>query len=113
MKLSKLMLSALVAAAALVACNKIETDNLDDSSLKSVELSLANVEFITKGDGGEAITNGQAVYVKSFQVFFTDGSTLYPAYTADNQVVDAYYSAAADGTFADLGTKKVFHFLPP
>lgn len=112
MKLSKLMLSALVAAAALVACNKIETDNLDDSSLKSVELSLANVEFITKGDGGEAITNGQAVYVKSFQVFFTDGSTLYPAYTADNQVVDAYYSAAADGTFADLGTKKVFHFLP-
>ena len=112
MKIAKLMLSTLVAAAALVACNKLESDNLGDNSLKSVELSLANVEFITKGDGGAAISDGQAVFVKSFQVFFTDGTTLYPGYSADNQFMDAYFTAAADGTFGDLGQTKTFHFLP-
>ena len=47
MKLTKLMLSACVAALALVACNKEETAPVD-GNLKTVQLSLENI-IMTKG----------------------------------------------------------------
>lgn len=43
MKLSKLMLSAFAAAVAMVACNKVETDVPENTSLKTVKLSFENV----------------------------------------------------------------------
>ena len=112
MKLSKLMLSAFVAATALVACNKVETDNVNFNQFKSVELSLANIQFVTKADAGAEIKNGDAVKVSSFQVYFTDGTTLYTPKDKDGNDVAAYYSAAADGTIEALSTTQNYHFLP-
>ena len=112
MKLSKLMLSAFAAAAALVACNKVETDNVDVNHYKSVELSLANVEFITKADAGAEIKNGDAVKVNSFQVYFTDGNTLYTPKDKDGRDVVAYYAANAAGVVEALGAIQNYHFLP-
>ena len=112
MKLSKLMLSAFAAAAALVACNKVETDDVNFNHYKSVELSLANVQFMTKADAGAEIKNGDAVKVSSFQVYFTDGTTLYTPKDKDGNEVIAYYTAAADGSIAALGTVQNYHFLP-
>lgn len=112
MKLSKLMLSAFAAAAALVACNKVETDNVNLEHYKSVELSLANVEFMTKADAGAEIKNGDAVKVSSFQVYFTDGNTLYTPKNKDGQDVVAYYAANASGVVEALSTVQNYHFLP-
>lgn len=112
MKFSKLMLSALVAAGAMVACNKVETDNVNLNQYKSVELSLANVQFMTKADAGDEIKNGDAVKVSSFQVYFTDGNTLYTPKDKDGKDVTAYYAADATGAIAALGSVQNYHFLP-
>lgn len=112
MKLSKLMLSAFAAAVAIVACNKVETDNLDLNHYKSVELSLANVEFMTKADAGAEIADGDAVKVSSFQVYFTDGNTLYTPKDKDGNDVTAYYAADGSGVIAALSTVQSYHFLP-
>ena len=112
MKTTKLMLSACVAAMALVSCNKIETDEIKPSSLKSVELSLSNVQFMTKADGGAEIADGQSVMVSSFQVFFTDGTKLYTGKAADGTDIDAYYSAGTTGAIEELNTAQAYHFLP-
>lgn len=112
MKLTKLMLSAFAAAAALVACNKVETDNVELDQFKSVELSLANVQFMTKADAGAEIKNGDAVMVSSFQVYFTDGNTLYTPKDKDGKDVAAYYTANAAGVVEALGAVQNYHFLP-
>lgn len=98
MKLSKLMLSAFAAAVAMVACNKIETDNLPESTtMKSVKVSLENV-IMTKAEAGEKINAGDAIQVNNFKIFLTDDSysTIYPAkqyvvnaQTGDTELVDA------------------------
>ena len=111
MKTTKLMLSACMAALALVSCNKMESDEVNATSLKSVELSLSNVQFVTKADGGAAISDGQSVMVSSFQVFFTDGSNVYSGKTATGEVIDAYYSSTT-GSIAELNTAQAYHFLP-
>ena len=113
MKATKLMLSACMAALALVSCNKVETDDIQRGSLKSVELALSNVQFVTKAPGGAEITDGQTVMVSSFQVFFTDGTNIYTGKTVDGADIDAYYSAdATSGTIAELNTAQAYHFLP-
>ena len=113
MKATKLMLSACVAVLALVSCNKVETDEIQKGSLKSVELSLSNVQFVTKAAGGAEITDGQSVMVSSFQVFFTDGTNVYSGKTEDGTDIDAYYSAdATSGTIEELSTAQAYHFLP-
>ena len=113
MKTTKLMLSAFVAALALVSCNKVETDGVERGSLKSVELSLSNVQFVTKAAGGSEITDGQSVMVSSFQVFFTDGTNVYSGKTETGAEIDAYYSAdATSGTIAELNSAQAYHFLP-
>ena len=71
MKLTKLMLSALVAAFALVSCNKQDTTPEISGRLKSVELSLANVEF-TKAVTDKFLTANDQVVLKNFKIFLTD-----------------------------------------
>ena len=112
MKATKLMLSACFAVLALVSCNKVETDDFQKSSLKSVELSLSNVQFVTKAPGGAEISDGQAVVVSSFQVFFTDGANVYSGKTTAGEDIDAYYTADDTGAVAELGTAQTYHFLP-
>lgn len=70
MKLTKLMLSACVAALALVSCNK-EDHAPVVNSVKTVEMSVANL-IMTKGAAGNKISDGAAVVVNDFQVFLTD-----------------------------------------
>ena len=72
MKLTKLMLSASIAALALVACNKQDTTP-EVNRLKTVEISLENV-LISKGLAGDKINAGDAVQVNDFKVFLTDAA---------------------------------------
>jgi hypothetical protein len=51
MKITKLMLSALAAVLVLVSCNKENTTPDVSGNLKSVQISLKNVAFETKGAG--------------------------------------------------------------
>ena len=111
MKATKLMLSACLATLVLASCNKIETNEAPAASLKSVELSLSNVQFVTKADGGPEINDGENVMVSSFQVFFTDGTNIYSGKTATGENIDAYYTAVS-GTIAELNEAQSYHFLP-
>lgn len=111
MKISKLMLSALVAAAALVSCNKEETTPVD-GNLKTVTLSLENI-IKTKGIGApitpEADGTMPAVQVNNFKVFLTDASYSpgYGAKTADGTQNATFYFSSA----ADLNRKLEFHYV--
>ena len=71
MKLTKLMLSASVAALALVSCNKMDSTPEVAKRLKTVEVSIGNIA-LTKALAGDKIENGDAVLVKDFQIFLTD-----------------------------------------
>lgn len=73
MKLTRLMLSALAAAVALVACNKVDTDVPENTSLKTVNLSFENV-ILTKGLAGDKIVAGDPVKVNNFKIILTDAS---------------------------------------
>jgi len=109
MKLSKLMLSACVAALALVACNKENPQEFPaNNNLKSVEISLENVIF-TKADGGDRIVDGQSVNLKNFKIFFTDGLTFFPVYDENHQpIASTYYTA-----LPAQNTALSFHFIDP
>ncbi len=106
MRLSKLMLLALVAVFAMVSCSK-ENHTPEANTLKTVQISLENV-IMTKGPAGDKISANQKVAVKNFQIFLTDDSYA-PSYTAKN----------ADGTDAvfyfdqssDLSKVHEFHFV--
>ena len=71
MKLSKLMLSAFVAAVALVSCNKEETTPIENR-LKTVEISLENM-MMTKSESA-SIADQTKVQVNKFKIFLTDDS---------------------------------------
>lgn len=111
MKLTKLMLSACVAALALVACNKEETAPVN-GDLKTVQLSLENI-IMTKGisDPIRPDSNGEMppVEVKNFKVFLTDASYSpgYSAKTADGTADATFYFTAA----SDLSQIKEFHYV--
>ena len=112
MKIAKLMLSAFVAAMALVSCNK-EAHTPEDSSLKTVEISLKNI-IMTKGLAGDPIKPGAdgkmpAVQVNNFKVFLTDKSYSpgYPAKNADGTQDATFYFASA----ADLDDVLQFHYV--
>ena len=118
MKLSKLMLSAFAAAVALVACNKIDTDNLPESTImKSVKISLENV-IMTKAEAGDKINAGDAIQVNNFKIFLTDDSysTVYSAkqyvvnsQTGQTELVDAqtYFEVTDLKTVKDVE----YHFV--
>lgn len=110
MKLSKLMLSASIAALALVSCNKQDTVP-ESTNLKSVKISLENI-IMTKGSAGDKINAGDAVQVNNFKVFLTDAafSTVYEAY--DNtgaSVVSGYITGEALATAKEYE----FHYVDP
>lgn len=105
------MLSALVAAAALVSCNKEETTPVD-GNLKTVTLSLENV-IMTKGLGEPIAPDADGkmppVQVNNFKVFLTDASYSpgYAAKNADGTQDATFYFSSAD----DLNKKLEFHYV--
>lgn len=106
MKLSKLMLSAFVAAVALVSCNKEETTPLPDR-LKTVEISLENM-MLTKS-ASESIADQTKVQVNKFKIFLTDDSkqTLYVGKNETGAEINPVFSAD------QLEKSAVFHFVDP
>lgn len=94
MKLTKLMLSATIAALALVSCNKSDTTPEVANRLKTVEVSLENVIF-TKGLAGDKINANDPVKVTDFQIFLTDGdNNTYTGKVSDGSgAAQSYWNA--------------------
>ena len=111
MKLTKLMLSASVAALALVSCNKQDTTPEAPKRLKTVEISLENAA-LTKGLAGSKIEAGDAVVLNDFKIFLTDGSgNEYSAKVADGSADAKTYWNTAD--LADGAIEASFHYVDP
>lgn len=111
MKLSKFMCAAFAAAMVLAGCNKETETPVDDGSngFKSVTLKLENVAAaLTKLPSEDYIGNSDDVYLTSFQVFFSDGSSLFEAYNVDQSTPAETFFKLPD----DLTTTKQFHYLP-
>ena len=107
MKLTKLMLSASIAALALVSCNKQDTTPQTDSSLKTVEISLEDLLY-TKAESN-FIENGTKVNLNDFKIFLTDGTNIIQAGSYGTEVPVYYYSIAS-GT--ELPKNVVIHYVP-
>ena len=110
MKLSKLMLSAFAAAVAMVACNKVETDVPENTTLKTVKLSFENV-IMTKGEAGNKISAGDPVQVNNFKIILTDASysSEFAAYDVTGQNPATFYFT---GETLAAGPKDYeFHFV--
>ena len=111
MKLTKLMLSASVAALALVACNKQDTAPETLKRLKTVEISLENVA-LTKGLAGPKIEAGDAVILNDFKIFLTDDSgNEYTAKIADGSADAQTYWSTVD--LYSGAIKATFHYVDP
>lgn len=112
MKLTNLILSASIAAMALVSCNKQETTpQTGNARLKTVEVSLENVIF-TKGAAGPKVNDGDKVIVNSFQIFLTDASgNEYTGKTTAGAEAKSYWSKA-DLT-GGIPAIADFHFVDP
>ena len=111
MKLTNLMLSASIAALALVSCNKQDTTPEAPKRLKTVEISLENVA-LTKGLAGDKIEAGDAVALKDFKIFLTDASG--NEYTA--KVADGSAEAKTYWNTVDLSSGAIeasFHYVDP
>jgi len=109
MKLTKLMLSASIAALALVSCNKQDTTpELSNNRLKSIEISLKNV-ILTKGVVDTPVKDGDKIQVNNFQIFLLDGSGneyTSEAKNSDGTAAQSYWDTA-------LPTTASFHYLDP
>ena len=107
MKLTKLMLSAFVAALALVSCNKEEGPSVK-TEYKSVEIEINNL-FMTKS-AGDAIADGTAVTLNNFRIYLTDGTNFYYDATdeAGVRLDETAYQFAGDP-----GKVIEFHFVNP
>lgn len=96
MKALRLMLSACIAAVALVSCNNEELDSrMENSRMKSVEVSLANAQYaVTRGPAGDKITDKQPVKVNDLKIYLTDaGGNVYHAKVADgSEEAQTYWS---------------------
>ena len=111
MKLTKLMLSASVAALALVSCNKMDSTPEVAKRLKTVEVSIGNIA-LTKALAGDKIENGDAVLVKDFQIFLTDASgNSYEAKVADGSAAAQTYWSTVD--LAAGAINAAFHYVDP
>ena len=111
MKLTRLMLSALAAAVALVACNKVDTDVPENTSLKTVNLSFENA-ILTKGLAGDKIVAGDPVKVNNFKIILTDASYSqeYTAKADATGTTDATFYFT-DETFAAGPKEYNFHYV--
>ena len=111
MKLANLMLSASVAALALVSCNKQETTTEAPKRLKTVEVSLENVA-LTKGLAGSKIEAGDAVILNDFKIFLTDASgNEYTAKVANGSAEAQTYWSSADLSSGPIEAS--FHYVDP
>lgn len=94
MKLNKLVMVALVALGA-VACEKSDK-GIDDQSPKSVTINLANVQAGSRSMG-DPLEETDKVVLERFQVFFTDGTTLYLGKKADGTAESEHYFESQQG----------------
>ena len=110
MKLSKLMLSAFVAAMALVSCNKQDATP-EANRLKTVEITIENAT-VTKGLAGPKIQAGDAVILNDFKVFLTDAAgNEYTAKVADGSADAKSYWTAED--LSEGAIEADFHYVDP
>lgn len=107
MKLTQLMLSACIAALALVSCNKQDTTPEASGRLKTVEISLENIQF-TKAPTDVFLTASDDVLLNSFKIFLTDGSALYTTIEGAPEVQTFYYSNETEA----LPATAVIHYVP-
>ena len=108
MNVKFLALAAVAASMTLVGCNKTLTPE-ETGVPKSVTIKLANVVPGTRSEGSTNLSSGDPVQLNSYQVFFSDGTTLYKAKQANNQDdAEQYFSVSFDGTPLEAS----FHFLP-
>ena len=111
MKLTNLMLSASIAALALVSCNKQDATPEASTRLKTVEISLENVA-LTKGLAGPKIEAGDAVVLNDFKIFLTDGAgNEYTAKVADGSADAQTYWNTVD--LASGAIEASFHYVDP
>ena len=111
MKLTKLMLSACVAALALVSCNKEEGPSVD-GNYKSVEIEIANL-FMTKSTGN-FIAEGTPITLNNLRLYLTDGSAIY--YDATDELGTTLAETAyqfAPTAAAPLPETISYHFVNP
>ena len=114
MKLTKLMLSACVAALALVSCQKEDGPSVPvETKVKSVDVSIANM-ILTKSESA-AVAKGTKVNLKNFKIFLTDNtySKVYDAYGTDGATAAKSYFTAAEYDITDADAKASFHFVDP
>lgn len=110
MKSKIFMTMALAASMVFVACDNDEENGgvPKGNSPKSVTINLANVTSGTRSAGGEDITEGTAIPLTKFQVFFTDGTKLYKGKDSANSAeLDGYINVESDESLT-----QTFHFLP-
>ena len=112
MKLTKLMLSACVAALALVGCTKEEGPSVD-GNYKSVKIEVSNL-FLTKS-AGDAIPAGTPVALKDFRIYLVAGNTIKNTATdnigntrgAEAYICNAKPSGDIEYHFVDPSVNKV------
>ena len=107
MKLMKLMLSACAAVLVLASCNK-QAHTPENTNLKSVQISLENVQVLTKNPGHATDLNGTKDNLTSVQFFFSDGTDIYEVKNADGTPADTYLTGTE---LADL-SNIAYHFIP-
>lgn len=101
------MLGMAVAAVSFAACNKEDITPSVEQGNKSVTLSLANV-LQTKSASNKVAAD--EIQLNSFQVFFSDGTTLYSPKTVDGKGTATTRFTQQDEQDED-GLYE-FHFLP-
>ena len=107
MNVKFLAFAAIAASMTLVACNKEVTPE-EPGVPKSVTIKLANVVPGTRSADAPVADNSQ-VTLKDFQVFFTDGTTLYKGQSVDGGATAHYFTTMSE---YEGRTDEVFHFLP-
>ena len=118
MKLTKLMLSACVAALALASCNKEDAVVPVETKVKSVDVSIANT-ILTKSQSN-SIAKGTKVTLNDFKIFLTDAtfSKVYNAFQSDGSTAaKTYWKLTGENAdvfdVTDPDTKASFHFVDP
>ncbi len=113
MKATKLMLTACIAALALVSCNKEEGAPEINNRLKTVEVSLKNVAITSsRGLAGTKITQNTPVKVNNFKIFLTDAEgNEYTAKTRNGSADAQTWWSTADLT--TNATNAEFHYVDP
>ena len=101
------MLGMAVAAVSFAACNKEDITPSVEQGNKSVTLSLANVLQTKSASNQVAPGEDKEIQLNSFQVFFSDGTTLYSPKNVDGTgtATTRFTQQEEDGLYE-------FHFLP-